>query len=214
MEFLYKIFAGVLNELYSITGNFGLAIIGITVLVKLVTLPLTLKQDKSMRSMKDIQPEIDAIKTKYKDDAKMINQKTMELYQEKKINPAAGCLPLIIQMPILFALFGILRVDAAGNFVYLPEIPGNIKFLWMTMNVPDQFYILPVLNGILSFLQQKLTGSGDSNPQMKNMMYMFPIMMIFISYKMPAGLQVYWVVSSLAGIVQQYWIIKKGEKKN
>ncbi|MGL4403078.1 MAG: YidC/Oxa1 family membrane protein insertase [Fusobacteriaceae bacterium] len=214
MEFLYKIFAGVLNELYSVTGNFGLAIIGITVLVKLVTLPLTLKQDKSMRSMKDIQPEIDSIKTKYKDDAKMINQKTMELYQEKKINPAAGCLPLIIQMPILFALFGILRVDATGNFVYLPEIPGNIKFLWMTMNVPDQFYILPVLNGILSFFQQKLTGSGDSNPQMKNMMYMFPIMMVFISYKMPAGLQVYWVVSSLAGIIQQYWIIKKGEKKN
>lgn len=214
MEFLYKIFAGVLNELYSVTGNFGLAIIGITVLVKLVTLPLTLKQDKSMRSMKDIQPEIDAIKTKYKDDPKMVNQKTMELYQEKKINPAAGCLPLIIQMPILFALFGILRVDATGNFVYLPEIPGNVKFLWMTMNTPDQFYILPVLNGILSFLQQKLTGSGDSNPQMKNMMYMFPIMMVFISYKMPAGLQVYWVVSSLAGIIQQYWIIKKGEKKN
>lgn len=214
MEFLYKIFAGVLNELYSVTGNFGLAIIGITVLVKLVTLPLTLKQDKSMRSMKDIQPEIDAIKTKYKDDPKMVNQKTMELYQEKKINPAAGCLPLIIQMPILFALFGILRVDATGNFVYLPEISGNVKFLWMTMNTPDQFYILPVLNGILSFLQQKLTGSGDSNPQMKNMMYMFPIMMVFISYKMPAGLQVYWVVSSLAGIIQQYWIIKKGEKKN
>lgn len=214
MDFLYRIFAGVLNELYSMTGNFGLAIIGITVLVKLVTLPLTLKQDKSMRAMKNLQPEIDAIKSKHKDDPKMVNQKTMELYQEKKINPAAGCLPLIIQMPILFALFGVLRVDAAGNFVYLPEISGNVTFLWMTMNVPDQFYILPVLNGIFSFLQQKLTGSADTNPQMKNMMYMFPIMMIFISYKMPAGLQVYWVVSSLAGIAQQYWIIKKGEKKN
>lgn len=214
MNFLYQIFAGVISELYSITGNFGLAIIGMTVLVKLVTLPLTIKQDKSMRAMKTIQPEIDALKAKYKDDPKMLNQKTMEIYQEKKINPASGCIPLLIQMPILFALFGVLRVNPEGAFVYLPEIPGNVRFLWMTMNLPDPFYILPLLNGVLSFVQQKLTGSGDQNPQMKNMMYMFPIMMIFISYKMPAGLQVYWVISSLAGIIQQYWIIKKGEKKN
>lgn len=221
MKFLYDILAQVLTFLYNITGNFGLAIIGITILVKLVTLPLTLKQDKSMKAMKQIQPEIDKIKEKYKDDPKMLNQMTMELYKEKKINPAGGCLPLLIQMPILFALFGVLRIDPnivskAGEvvypYIYLPTIPSTETFLWLSLGSPDPYFILPVLNGILSFLQQKITGTGD-NPQMKNMMYMFPIMMVFISYKMPAGLQLYWVVSSVAGIIQQYWIIKKGESK-
>jgi YidC/Oxa1 family membrane protein insertase len=117
-------------------------------------------------------------------------------------------------MPILFALFGVLRIDAVTQaYKYMPEIPVKEAFLWLSLDKPDPFFILPVLNGIVSFVQQKLTGSGD-NPQMKQMMYMFPIMMIFISYKMPAGLQVYWVVSSLAGIVQQYWIMNRGAKKN
>ena len=214
MEFLYKLFAGVLIELYKMLGSFGLSIIGITILVKLVTLPLTLKQDKSMRAMKELQPELDKLKEKHKDDSKALNQATMELYQAKKINPASGCLPLLIQMPILFALFGVLRIDTVAQvYKYMPEIPVKEAFLWLSLEKPDPYFILPVLNGIVSFVQQKLTGSGD-NPQMKQMMYMFPIMMIFISYKMPAGLQVYWVVSSLAGIIQQYWIMQKGAKKN
>ncbi len=221
MEFLYNFLARILTGLYDLTGNFGLAIIGITILTKIVTLPLTLKQDKSMRAMKEIQPEIEKLKAKYKDEPKVLNQKTMELYKEKKINPAGGCLPLLIQMPILFALFGVLRtnpdiISKAGEvvypFIHLPTIPSTSSFLWLSLGSPDPYYIFPLLNGVLSFLQQKLTGSGDSNPQMKNMMYMFPVMMIFISYKMPGGLQLYWVVSSLAGIIQQYWIIKRGER--
>lgn len=221
MQFLYDILAKVLMELYSVMGNFGLAIIGITILTKLVTLPLTIKQDKSMKAMKEIQPEIDKIKEKYADDKKMLNQKTMELYQEKKINPAGGCLPLLIQMPILFALFGVLRtnpdiVSKAGEvvypYIYLPLIPSTETFLWLSLGTPDPYYIFPLINGILSYVQQKITGTSD-NPQMKHMMYMFPVMMVFISYKMPAGLQLYWVISSLAGIIQQYWIIKRGECK-
>lgn len=218
MDFLYQLLGKVLTELYNFTGNFGLAIIGITILTKLVTLPLTIKQDKSMRAMKEIQPEIEKIKTLYKEDPKLINQKTMELYQKEKINPAGGCLPLLIQMPILFALFGVLRIDPLAMnpefpYKYMQAIPLTESFLWLSLGTPDPLYILPLLNGILSFLQQKITGSSDSNPQMKNMMYIFPVMMIFISYKMPAGLQLYWVVSSLAGIIQQYWIIKRGEKR-
>ncbi|MGL4687350.1 MAG: YidC/Oxa1 family membrane protein insertase [Fusobacteriaceae bacterium] len=221
MAFLYDLLAKILTGLYDLTGNFGLAIIGITILTKIVTLPLTLKQDKSMRAMKEIQPEIEKLKAKYKDEPKVMQQKTMELYKEKKINPAGGCLPLLIQMPILFALFGVLRtnpeiISQAGEvvypFIHLPTIPSTSSFLWLSLGTPDPYYVFPLLNGALSFLQQKLTGSGDSNPQMKNMMYMFPIMMIFISYKMPGGLQLYWVVSSLAGIIQQYWIIKRGER--
>ena len=88
-------------------------------------------------------------------------------------------------------------------------IPTDSSFLWMKLSEPDPFFILPVLNGAVSFLQQKLMGTSD-NAQMKNMMYVFPIMMIVISYKMPSGLQLYWLTSSLIAVIQQYFIMKKG----
>lgn len=202
MEFLYKVFEQILVFLNGITGNFGLAIIGLTLLIKLALLPLTLKQDKSMKKMKELQPILDEYKQKYGHDKNLLNQKTMELYKEKKVNPAGGCLPLLLQLPILWALFGVLRAERG---VVPPE-----AFLWMNLLQPDPYYILPVLNGVVSFFQQKLTGA-DSNPQMKQMMYIFPVMMIFISYKMPAGLQIYWLTSSLAGVLQQYFIMKRGD---
>ncbi len=188
--------------MYSLTGNFGVAIILATIVIKIILLPLTLKQDKSMKSMKVLQPEIEKIKQQYQNDPKMMNQKTMELYQKHKVNPMGGCLPLLIQLPILWALFGVLRDPVT--------VPQDSTFLWMQLVNPDPYYILPILNGVVSFLQQKVMGSSD-NPQMKNMMYMFPLMMVFISYKMPAGLQIYWLASSVAAVVQQYLIMKKGE---
>ncbi|MGL4425973.1 MAG: YidC/Oxa1 family membrane protein insertase [Cetobacterium sp.] len=202
MEFLYKVFEQILIFINGITGNFGLAIIGLTILIKIILLPLTLKQDKSMKKMKQIQPLLEEYKEKYGNDKTLLNQKTMELYKEKNVNPAGGCLPLIVQLPILWALFGVLRVERG---IVPPE-----SFLWMNLLQPDPYYILPVLNGIVAFIQQKLTGT-DSNPQMKQMMYIFPVMMIFISYKMPAGLQIYWLTSSFVGILQQYFIMKKGD---
>ena len=205
MSYIYGLLKGIIESMlvfmHNLTGNFGLAIIGVTILMKIILLPLTFKQDKSMKSMKKLQPELEKLKEQYKGDSKMLNQKTMELYQKNKVNPAGGCLPLLVQLPILWALFGVLR----GGIV-----PQDSTFLWMELVKPDPYYILPVLNGVVSFVQQKVMGSSD-NPQMKNMMYMFPIMMVFISYKMPAGLQVYWLTSSLAGVIQQYLIMKKGE---
>ncbi|MBM6822337.1 YidC/Oxa1 family membrane protein insertase, partial [Fusobacterium mortiferum] len=173
-----------------------------TIVIKIILLPLTLKQDKSMKSMKVLQPEIEKIKQQYQNDPKMMNQKTMELYQKHKVNPMGGCLPLLVQLPILWALFGVLRDTAT--------VPQDSTFLWMQLINPDPYYVLPVLNGVVSFLQQKVMGSSD-NPQMKNMMYIFPLMMVFISYKMPAGLQIYWLASSVSAVVQQYLIMKKGD---
>lgn len=207
MSIIYDIITKIILFMYSIFGDYGLSIIGVTILIKVILLPLTLKQDKSMRAMKKVQPEIDRVKEKYKNDPKMLNQKTMELYQTHKVNPAAGCLPLLLQMPILFALFGVLR-KAAEPGGFLQDNPG---FLWLKLAEPDPLYILPVLNGIVSFAQQKMMGS-DSNPQTKQMMYIFPVMMVMISYKMPAGLQVYWFVSSAAGLLQQYFIMKRGDE--
>lgn len=206
MSYIYGLLKGAISALlhlmYDLTGNFGVAIILATIVIKIILLPLTLKQDKSMKSMKVLQPEIEKIKQQYQNDPKMMNQKTMELYQKHKVNPMGGCLPLLVQLPILWALFGVLRDTAT--------VPQESTFLWMQLVNPDPYYILPVLNGVVSFLQQKVMGSSD-NPQMKNMMYMFPLMMVFISYKMPAGLQIYWLASSISAVVQQYWIMKKGD---
>ena len=205
MSYLYNLlqqfFAFLLTTTDKYVGNFGISIIIVTILIKIALLPLTLKQDKSMKEMKKLQPKIEKIKKDYAHDKQMLNIKTMELYKEHKVNPLGGCLPLLLQLPILFALFGVLR-----NGI----IPKDSSFLWLKLSVPDQFYILPVLNGAVSFLQQKLMGSADSNPQMKNMMYVFPIMMIMFSLKMPSGLQLYWLTSSILAVVQQYFIMKKG----
>ena len=193
MTYLYNLLKEFLALLLTTTdkyvGNFGISIIMVTILIKIVLLPLTLKQDKSMKEMKKLQPKIDEIKKKYANDKQMLNIKTMELYKEHKVNPMGGCLPILLQLPILFALFGVLRTPGL--------IPADSTFLWMKLADPDPFYILPVLNGVVSFFQQ-------------NMMYMFPLMMIVISYRMPAGLQVYWLTSSLIAVVQQYFIMKKG----
>lgn len=196
---LKNIIAFLLNTAHQYVGNFGVAIIIVTILSKIILLPLTIKQDKSMKNMKKLQPKLEELKKKYANDKQTLNIKTMELYKENKVNPAGGCLPILIQLPILWALFGVLR----GGI-----IPENSTFLWLQLAKPDPFFILPILNGATSFFQQKLMGNSD-NPQMKNMMYIFPVMMIFISYKLPAGLQLYWFVSSLLGIVQQYFIMKR-----
>ena len=204
MRYLYNLlqqfFAFLLNTTDKYVGNFGISIIIVTILIKIALLPLTLKQDKSMKEMKKLQPELEKIKKDYAHDKQMLNIKTMELYREHKVNPLGGCLPLLIQFPILIALFGVLRSGI---------IPKDSSFLWLKLVDPDPFYILPVLNGAVSFLQQKLMGTSD-NPQMKNMMFIFPIMMIMISYRMPSGLQIYWLTSSILAVVQQYFIMKKG----
>ncbi len=205
MRYLYNLlqqfFAFLLNTTDKYVGNFGVSIIIVTILIKIALLPLTLKQDKSMKEMKKIQPELEKLKEKYANDKQMLNIKTMELYKEHKVNPLGGCLPLLIQLPILIALFGVLR-----NGI----IPQDSSFLWLKLSDKDPYYILPILNGAVSFFQQKLMGSADSNPQMKNMMYIFPVMMIYISYRMPSGLQLYWLTSSILAVVQQYFIMKKG----
>ena len=205
MSYIYNLLkqflAFLLNTTDKYVGNFGISIIIVTIIIKILLLPLTLKQDKSMKEMKKLQPELEKIKQKYANDKQMLNIKTMELYREHKVNPLGGCLPILVQLPILIALFGVLR-----NGI----IPKDSSFLWLKLSVPDPFYVLPVLNGAVSFFQQKLMGSADSNPQMKNMMYIFPIMMIMFSVKMPSGLQLYWLTSSILAVVQQYFIMKKG----
>jgi len=201
MSFLNEFFGNLLRIIYGIVGDYSLAIILLTLFVKVALLPLTIKQDKSMKKMKDIQPEINKLRDQYGSDPKMLNEKTMALYKEYKVNPAAGCLPILLQMPILFALFAVLR-----NPETIPV--GSMFFIW-DLTAIDPYYVFPLLNGLVIFVQQKMSGMGD-NPQQKNMLYIMPIMMVMFGLKMPVGLLLYWVSSSVFTILQQEFIIKRG----
>ena len=201
----------VLNAIYGVVGNYGIAIIIVTILMRIIVFPLTLKQEKSMKKMRDLQPEIEKIKEKYKDSPQEYQQKTAELYRESGVNPLGGCLPLLIQMPVFVALYWAF----SGN-----AIPADAKFLWFTLKQPDRlfmignfaFNLLPILNVGVTYIQQKImtntTSGQESNQQMKTMLYMMPLMMLFIFYRMPSGVTLYYLVSGALSLVQQYFILK------
>ena len=201
----------ILNAIYGVVGNYGIAIIIVTVLMRIIIFPLTLKQEKSMKKMRDLQPEIEKIKEKYKDSPQEYQQKTAELYRESGVNPLGGCLPLLIQMPVFVALYWAF----SGN-----AIPADAKFLWFTLKQPDRlfmignfaFNLLPILNVGVTYIQQKImtsaTSGQESSQQMQTMLYMMPLMMLFIFYKMPSGVTLYYLVSGALSLVQQYFILK------
>ena len=201
----------ILNAIYGIVGNYGIAIIIVTILMRIIIFPLTLKQEKSMKKMRELQPELEKIKEKYKDNPQEYQQKTAELYRESGVNPLGGCLPLLIQMPVFVALYWAF----SGN-----AIPADAKFLWFTLKQPDRlfmignfaFNLLPILNVGVTYIQQKImtsaTSGQESNQQMQTMLYMMPLMMLFIFYKMPSGVTLYYLVSGALSLVQQYFILK------
>ena len=201
----------VLNAIYGVVGNYGVAIIIVTFLMRIIIFPLTLKQEKSMKKMRDLQPELEKIKEKYKDNPQELQKQTAEIYRENGVNPLGGCLPLLIQMPIFVALYYAFIGDA---------IPADAKFLWFTLKQPDRlfmlgkfaFNLLPILNVGVTFIQQKImtsaTSGQETNQQMQSMLYMMPLMMLFIFYNMPSGVTLYYLVSGALSLVQQYFILK------
>lgn len=185
-------------------NNFGMSIIVVTIMARLLLLPLNIKQLKSSKAMQDIQPELKEIQRKYSSkDAntqQKLQQETMALFQKHGVNPLAGCLPIFVQMPILFAMYhAIMRTD---------EISGN-TFLWFALDSPD--YILPIIAGAATFLQQKLMMAGSTaaqNPQMVALLYIMPIMITVVSFFFPAALALYWVVGNIF-MVGQTLLIRK-----
>lgn len=187
------------------TNNWGLSIILLTVMIKIILLPLTIKQAQNMAKMQTIQPEMNAIRSKYKSDPQRMNQETIRLYKEKKVNPLGGCLPAFVQIPILFALFWALR-----NCI---ELKGS-GFLWiLDLSLPDRSFtlfgqlikipLLPVVTAATAWLQQK---QMNTNPQQAKMMAFFPVMMFVFSYSLPSGVVLYWFISNLLQVGQQYVI--------
>ena len=206
-------------------SNFGLSILVFTVIIRLVTLPLTLKQIRMTQGMSRIQPQIKAIQERYKDDKPKVSQETMRLYREHGVNPL-GCLgPMFIQMPIWIGLYqGIIqtlpsqpeRLIGLSQKLYswLPlvneAIPLNSQFLWLDLAFPDSTPLLPVLVGASMWAVQKMSTvpSADARQAQTSqmMLWMMPLMMTFFSFSLPSGLSLYWVASNLIQIGIQYFI--------
>jgi YidC/Oxa1 family membrane protein insertase len=201
-----------LNFLYGLIGNYGITIIAFTVIVKLILLPLTLQQLKSTKQMSELQPKLKELQEKYKNDKEKLNAKTVELYQQYKVNPVGGCLPLVIQMPIIFGLFAVLRepIKYISDPSFVQAV--NEAFLWIpNLSKPD-LIVLPVLAGITTYFSMNSASTGAvQNQTMKTMNMVFPVMIIWWGRSFPAGLTLYWVVSNLFQMGQQYLLPKAGK---
>lgn len=195
-EFFAHALLAILKFFYGIVHNYGVSIILLTILVRVLFYPLSVKSMRSMKAMQKLQPQIAAIKEKYKDDMKKQNEEQMALFKTHKVNPAGGCLPMLLQLPVFIALYAVL-----GNSIELFQAPffGWIKDL----SVKDPYYIYPVLMGLAMLMQQKMTPSVGMDPVQQKMMYFMPLIFTFMMINLPSGLTMYIFVSTLLGIVQQ-----------
>lgn len=185
------------------TNNYGVAIILLTIVIKIILYPLTYSSMTSMKKMQTLQPEIAALKEKYKDDSAKMNKEMMGLYRKRGLNPLGGCLPLVLQMPIFFAFYTTLRSAV--------ELRGA-EFLWMAdLSEKDPLFVLPILMGVSMFAQQRMTPAQD--PRMKMLTYMMPLIFTVMFFNFPSGLVLYWLVSNVLQIGQQYYINKRTTAK-
>jgi YidC/Oxa1 family membrane protein insertase len=179
-----------------VVHNYGVAIILLTVLVRLLFYPLTLKSQKSMKAMQRLQPQIASLKEKYKDEPAKMQQEQMALFKTHKVNPMGGCLPMLVQLPVFIALYAVL-----GNSIELFQAPF---FGWIQdLSTKDPYYIYPVLMGVSMFVQQKLTPAVGMDPAQQKVMMFMPVLFSGMMINLPSGLTMYIFVSTLLGIFQQ-----------
>lgn len=200
-------------------GNYGIAILLLTVIVRVIFWPLTHKGTESMKRMQALQPQMAALKEKYKDNPQRMQQETMALYKENKVNPMGGCLPMLIQIPVFIALFRVVRSAIElrfSKFLWINDLSEPENLFAGKFTIPfigwDALNILPILMAVTMMWQQRLTspagtGTAEQQQQQKMMMYMMPIMMLFFFYSMPSGLVLYWTTSQCIMIAQM--LIKK-----
>lgn len=183
-------------------NSYGLSIIVVTILIRFAILPLMIKQTRNAKATQALQPELQALRKKYSSKDQMTQQKlqqeTMALFQKHGVNPLAGCFPLVIQMPILIGFYHAISRT--------PELKTG-SFLWFELGKPDPIWILPILAGITTFIQQKMmmAGTENQNPQMAIMVWMMPIMIVIFAINYPAALSLYWVVGNIFMILQTYF---------
>lgn len=202
-----------MNWANQFTRNYGIDIILLTILIKIIFYPLSVKSYKSMKEMQKLQPQIAKLKEKYKNDREKLNKEMMDIYKQKKVNPLGGCLPMVIQIPVFFALYKVLM--SAIEFRHAPF------FLWINdLAAPEDLFsfsvagftvplrLLPFIMGLTMLIQQKMTPTSVDPIQEKMMLFM-PIVFTFLFWGFPSGLVLYWLVNNVISIAQQYYINKK-----
>jgi YidC/Oxa1 family membrane protein insertase len=207
--FLGKIAFSILTFFYKLTHNYGWAIIMLTAIIQILVLPLTLKSFKSSAAMKRVQPVIKDIQTKYEDNPQRLKAEMLNIYQSQKVNPLGGCLPMLLQLPIFWAFFTMLRNAY--------ELRNEGWILWVKdLSAADQFMqfgsfnlnLLPLIMGIGMFFQQRMI-TVTSDPTQKKVMYIMPVVFAFMFWSFPSGLVLYWLTNSLISMIEQYFIMKK-----
>lgn len=216
IAFVDSIIASILHFFGNLLGNYGLAIIATTFIIKIILLPLSIYQEKQQRLSQELTPKLKELEKKYPKKGPEYNKAVAELYQNEKVNPLLGCLPLFIQLPVFVGLF---------NAIYYGNILGDSKFMWFYLSKPDSlfmigafsFNLLPILTTLLQVLQQKVMMSGveqtKETQSMNSMMMTMPIIMLVIFYKMPSGLNLYYLVNMLLSIIQSYIFMKTRKNK-
>lgn len=205
-----------LNGMHALIKNYGVAIIVLTALIKIISYPLMRKSYKSMNKMKELQPMLTELKEKYRDDPQKLNRATMRLYKEQGVNPLGGCIPWLPQMPIFFALFALLgtavELRGAPFFLWINDLSAPDTLLPLPFTIPliiieiDAIRILPIINGLTQFLQQKIVGGmtpATDNTQAKIMQFL-PLIFVFLFYNWASGFVLYWLCNNVFTIAQQY----------
>jgi YidC/Oxa1 family membrane protein insertase len=191
----------VLRLTHTVTKNFGIDIIILSILIKIVFLPLTQISFKSMKEMQKVQPEMNRLKEQYKNDKARLQQEIMLLYKRRKINPMSGCLPMLIQIPVFIALY-----NALQNGIEMRHAPF---FLWiMDLSAKDPIYITPLIMGATMVIQQKMTPTA-ADPTQAKMFLLMPVMFTFLFLSFPSGLVIYWLINNVLSIAHQYYLNKK-----
>jgi len=235
-DFWWHLLLNILVAINSVVGIPGVAIIVFTIFIRLLTVPLNMKALRSSRNMQQIQPLVKEVQAKYPKDRAKQQEETMKIYQQHGVNPAAGCFPMLVQLPIFFGLYSALRfvLDHGSDPLIMSSVLFNSAwvghaadfsgpFLWVpNLAKPDPYYIWPVLSAMFQFVQSRMSIPNrdpsqklDSQTQMmQNMMQFMPIIILFTSINFPAGTVIYWAVSSIFGAVQQYFITGFGALPN
>ncbi len=223
-ELLYRPLLNLVVFLYNVIPgyDFGLAIIVLTAIIRIIFLPLTIKSVLSQRALNKINPKVKEIKEKYKNNSTAQQAAILQLYKDSNVNPVAGCLPLLVQFPILIALYQVFNSGfKPENLTLLYGFihnPGLVKEMFIgIINITKSNYLLTILAGILQFLQARQMADSNKNADMgkemtalnSQMLYFFPIIIIIIGWNLPAGLMLYWITTTALSIAEQTYIKRK-----
>lgn len=193
-------------------GSYGLAILLLTIIVRTAILPLMIKQYKNTKAMQALQPEMKKIREKYKEDPRKQQEEMMKLYQTHQVNPLAGCMPLLIQMPIFIALYTSINTNAYIRGLESAGIPES-TFLWLKLGEADPTYLLPIIAAITTFIQSFMMQSQQTIAgPMKGIIYIFPVLIFVMAINFPAALPLYWVYSNIYTIIQNYFMYGRDRK--